>query len=484
MNNLQLPLNELARLSLQNLKKYKTLERASSSCVYKQKWNAAGIRAEQIRTYEDFSQLPYITSKELRNKIYENPIEEILCSKPVHWFSSSGTTGMPKWLPYGQRDIDLFMEIRDRIYSMLSPVDDLRLITVTSPPPYAEDGLAALNIIQGLKNENLMESVTLSLTQTTNEDVFNFALNTKPNAMLAFPSFAARFAEIIEENAPEAAKKQFSNQKTLRNFLLYLVTRFKKIKPKDLSEFKWGLFGGEPLDPYREVITKVYGLEPYEMYVFTEFMPPTMECRMHDGMHLWLDICLPEIILESELEKERLDSNYVPKAIPLWKAIKGQRGEYMLTTFGEALPLVRYRFGDMIQVVGTEPCGCGCTHPRIKIPRRSDPSIICLGAIRFPTAKFEEKLLSKTSYGQAQMWELEIGREGYHPKLIIRLEADGEIKEKELFTKEIANKLLEIDIIKTGLDNKILAQPEVKIDSFLNKGRPVTKVGSIIYEGE
>src|SRR5665647_1371748 len=185
MNNLQLPLNELAQLSLQNLKKYKTLERASSSCVYKQKWNAAGIRAEQIRTYEDFSQLPYITSKELRNKIYENPIEEILCSKPVHWFSSSGTTGMPKWLPYGQRDIDLFMEIRDRIYNMLSPVDDLRLITVTSPPPYAEDGLAALNIIQGLKNENLMESVTLSLTQTTNEDVFNFALNTKPNAMLA-----------------------------------------------------------------------------------------------------------------------------------------------------------------------------------------------------------------------------------------------------------------------------------------------------------
>jgi len=58
------------------------------------------------------------------------------------------------------------------------------------------------------------------------------------------------------------------------------------------------------------------------MYLFTEFMPPAMECHMHNGMHLWLDICLPEIISELELEKETRDSTYVPKAIPLWKAEK------------------------------------------------------------------------------------------------------------------------------------------------------------------
>jgi phenylacetate-coenzyme A ligase PaaK-like adenylate-forming protein len=302
--------------------------------------------------------------------------------------------------------------------------------------------------------------------------------------MLAFPSLAARLAEIIQESAPTTAKNQLQKQKTLENLLIYMVTRFKKIRPKDLSKFKFGLFGGEPLDPYRKVLTEAYGLEPYEMYVFTEFIPPSVECKMHEGMHLWLDICLPEIILEEELEKERNDKSYIPKAVPLWEAKKGQRGEYVLTTFGEALPLIRYRFGDLIEVYGVEPCGCGITHPRVKVPRRSDLSVVCLGAVRFPFASLEEKVLGKTDYGQARKWQLEIGREEYRPKLIIRLEPNSEFTNEGLFHKEITNKILEIDVIKVGIENKILATPEVKIELCHQKGKQATKAGSIIYEGE
>jgi phenylacetate-coenzyme A ligase PaaK-like adenylate-forming protein len=220
------------------------------------------------------------------------------------------------------------------------------------------------------------------------------------------------------------------------------------------------------------------------MYAFTEFMPPSVECRMHNGMHLWLDICLPELILESELEKERADSLYVPKAIPLWKAKQGQRGEYVLTTFGEALPLIRYRFGDLIEVVGTEPCGCGITHPRIKVPRRADVSVISLGAIRFPFKQLEEKALSETEYGQAKRWQLQIGREGHRPHLTIRLEPNMEISNHEGFVKEISRKVLEIDVIKTGVENKLLAEPKVTVEALLGKGKQATSAGSVIYEGD
>jgi phenylacetate-CoA ligase len=484
MDVLKLPLDQLATLGLENLKKYKALERASKSSAYNKRWNEANIKVDEINTYEDFSRLPFITSKQLRNLIYENPIDELLCCKPIHWFSSSGTTGMPKWLPYGPRDIDNFMQIRDRMYSMLPPKANPRLVTVTSPPPYVEDGLATLNMIRGIQSKNPMEGITISLTKTDKEEIFSFALDTKPNVMLAFPSFAARFAEIISENAPSVAKKQFYEHKNIKNLFVYLITKVKKINPKDLSEFKWGIFGGEPLDPYRETLTKLYGFEPFEIYTFTEFMPPAMECKIHDGMHLWLDICLAEIIPEEELEKERLNNSYIPKAIPIWEAKKGQRGEYVLTTFGEALPLIRYRFGDLIEIVDTQPCKCGCTHPRIKIPRRSDTTIICLGAIRFPSAKFEEQVLSATKFGQAQKWLLQISRQGYRPKLLITLEPKGEINDSASFIKEISKKLLEIDIIKTGLENKILADPEIRIGPVLDKDRFITKLGRIIYEGE
>jgi phenylacetate-coenzyme A ligase PaaK-like adenylate-forming protein len=213
-------------------------------------------------------------------------------------------------------------------------------------------------------------------------------------------------------------------------------------------------------------------------------MPPAVECKMHQGMHLWLDICLPEIIPEKELEKERANSTYVPKALPLWKAKKGQRGEYVLTTFGEALPLVRYRFGDLIEIVGTEPCGCGHTHPRIKVPRRADISVVSLGAIRFPFKQLEEKVLSKTRHGQADRWQLEIRREGHRPHITIRLEPSHEIKSKELFSEEISRKVQEIEVIKTGLDNKILAQPKIIVEGLLLKGKQATAAGSIIFEGE
>ncbi len=482
MDVLGLPLEELGKLSLTNLFQHKTLQRAVQSSIYKQKW--AGINVEEIKTYEDFQKLPYITSKEVRQAIYEQPIEQLLCGKPVHWFSTTGTTGLSKWLPYGRRDVETFMLIRDRMYNMLPTDGELRFATVTAPPPYIEDGLAILNTIRGMENKNNIQTITIALTQTDDEEVFNFTFDSKPNVMLAFPSLAARLAEIIEESAPGAMKKQFSEHKTPKNLLLYLITRLKKIHPKDLSKFRWGLFGGEPLGPYREVLTRMYGIEPYEIYTFTEFMPPAVECKMHQGMHLWLDICLAEIIPEEELEKERSDSTYVPKAMPLWKAKTGQRGEYVLTTFGEALPLVRYRFGDLIEIVGMEPCGCGFTHPRIKVPRRADISVISLGAIRFPFKQIEEKALLKTSHGQAKRWQLQITRQGHRPQLTIRLEPTSEISSHKLHAEEILRKVKEIDVIKTGLDNKILAEPKVLVEALLNRGKQSTKTGSVIFEGE
>jgi phenylacetate-CoA ligase len=482
-DNLHLPLKQLAELSFNNLIHYQTLERACKSSLYREKWGKAGIKTQEIKSYSDFAKLPYVTSREVRKAIYENPLDEVLCTKPIHWFSTTGTTGMSKWIPYGKRDIELYMQIRDRMYTMLPTTGELRMFTLTAPAPYVEDGLAILNMIQGMQNKNHLSSITVSLTQTDDEEIFNFAFDIKPNVMLSFPSLAARLAEIIQEAAPEAAKKMFSKQKNAKNLLIYLVTRVKKISPKDITKIKWGLFGGEPLDPYREILRKVYGLESYEMYVFTEFMPPAVECKMHSGMHIWLDICLIEIIPEAELEKERLDRQYVPKAIPIWEAKAGQRGECVLTTFGEALPLVRYRFGDLIEVTGTEPCGCGYTHPRIKVPRRSDTSTVCLGAIRFPFADLEAKVLSPTSYGQAEKWQLKISREGYRPKLIIKLEG-GKVSDFESFKAEISRKVIEVDAIKTGIENKLLAHPQVKIESPTNKGKQVTKAGSILYEEE
>lgn len=482
---LHLPLERLAEVSMRRLRDYRVLERAAKSILYRGKWRVAGIRPEEIEGYEDFAAIPFITSQELRKAINEGPIEKVLCSDAVvHWFSTTGTTGMPKWIPYSRRDVELFMEIRDRCFTALPSLEGFKGFAVSAPPPFAEDGLAAFNMIRQMLTDVQMEGTTVCLTEVEREDAVNFALEMKPNFLAAFPGFAARFAEIVEERAPEVARRDFGEHKSVRNLVAYLVTRVKKIRPRDLSDFRWGLFGGEPLDPYREVLGRAFGLEPYEMYAFTEFLYPAVECRVHDGMHLWMDICVPELIPEPELDRESEDGSYTPRAIPLWKAERGLRGEFVLTSFGEALPLVRYRFGDLMEVVSTEPCLCGITHPRIKVPRRSDTTI-CLGAIRFPAAQLDEKLLARTKHGEGRRWQLEIAREGYRPKPIIRVEPRGEIADRESFLREISKRLRELEILRTGVENKIVAEPVVLLQERISdEGRPVTRGGRVIYEGE
>ncbi len=481
---LHLPLDQLAAVSMRRLRDSKVLEKAAKSTLYREKWRAADIRAEEIETYEDFARIPFITSRELRRAVNEGPIEKVLCSDVVHWFSTTGTTGKPKWIPYSQRDLELYMKIRDRCCSLLPSREGLKGFGVSAPAPFDENALAAFEKIRVMQTHMQVEGMIVCLTEVENKDAFHFVLEMKPNFIAAFPGFAMRFAEVIEERAPEEARQEFSRHKSLRNLAAYLVTRVKKIRPRNLSKFRFGLFGGEPLDPYREVLNRAFGLEPYEMYNLTEFIYPAIECRMHDGMHLWMDICVPEIIPEPELERKSGDDTYTPRAVPLWKAERGLKGEYVLTTFGEALPLIRYRIGDLIEVVSAEPCRCGITHPRIKVPRRSDDTI-CLGAIRFPAAQLEEKLLARTAYGEAQRWQLEITREGYRPKPIIRVEPRGEIKDRESFLREISKRLREIEALKTGIENKIVIEPVIFLEERISEeGRPVTKEGRIIYEGE
>jgi hypothetical protein len=85
---------------------------------------------------------------------------------------------------------------------------------------------------------------------------------------------------------------------------------------------------------------------------------------------------------------------------------------------------------------------------------------------------------------QAKRWQLQITRKGHRPHLTIRLEPNQEITNQKLFTEEIIRKIKEIDVIKTGLDNKILAEPSAVVEALLERGKQATNAGSVIFEGE
>jgi len=93
------------------------------------------------------------------------------------------------------------------------------------------------------------------------------------------------------------------------------------------------------------------------------------ECTEQNGLHIWEDYVIVEIIDPVTLEP-------VPE---------GSVGELVLTTINrEAMPLFRYRTRDLTRILPGE-CPCGRTHKRIdRFKGRSDDMIILKGVNIFP----------------------------------------------------------------------------------------------------
>jgi phenylacetate-CoA ligase len=110
---------------------------------------------------------------------------------------------------------------------------------------------------------------------------------------------------------------------------------------------------------------------PDNSFGMTEMNGPgvAFECKYQNGMHLWEDNYIVEIVDPDTLEP-------VPD---------GEMGEMVLTTLDRTMmPILRYRTRDLTRIL-TGECPCGRTHRRIdRIKGRTDDMFIIKGVNVFP----------------------------------------------------------------------------------------------------
>ena len=130
----------------------------------------------------------------------------------------------------------------------------------------------------------------------------------------------------------------------------------------------------------RQTIEKRLGLVSFDIYGLTEIIGPgvSVECEHHNGLHIFEDHFLPEII----------DPD-TGASLPY-----GEEGELVFTTLTkEAMPVIRYRTRDLT-ILHAEKCECGRTLVRMeKIRGRTDDMLIIRGVNVFPSL-VESTLLS------------------------------------------------------------------------------------------
>ncbi|WP_414469202.1 phenylacetate--CoA ligase family protein [Methanobacterium sp. ACI-7] len=94
----------------------------------------------------------------------------------------------------------------------------------------------------------------------------------------------------------------------------------------------------------RELIKKAWNIQPFNVYASTETGVIASECEDHQGMHIYEDLIIIEVV----------DENNNPVK-------SGEYGKKMLATvlFSRTLPLIRYEISDSVKL-SSDKCTCAC----------------------------------------------------------------------------------------------------------------------------
>ena len=214
------------------------------------------------------------------------------------------------------------------------------------------------------------------------------------------------------------------------------------ISPQTDTRLRTLVIGAEPhTEAQRRKIEESLGVKAYNSFGMSEMSGPgvAFECPEQDGLHIWEDSYIVEIIDPQTLEP-------VPD---------GGIGELVLTTLDrEAMPLIRYRTRDLTRILPGE-CPCGRTHRRIdRIKGRSDDMFIVKGVNIFPM-QIEKILMQFRELGTDYL--ITVDTVGNNDEVMVEVELG------DLFTDDYSQLQRLTREITRQLKDEILVTPKVKL---------------------
>ena len=293
----------------------------------------------------EIARLPLTDKREIRETYTpDNPFGAHLCASPskiVRIYSTSGTTGVPSYIPLTADDLDNWVTGSARSYGASGVSAGQRIVSTYNAGPFAAgaalgafDRLGLSHIPVGTGNtERLMRAIEWL----------------EPEAAVLTPSYAAHVVEWAAERGFDLPGS------SVRRVLV-------AGEPG----------GGEPA--FRARLEEGWGARVTEAMGIGDIGVSLWgECEHQVGMHLGArGFVHPELIEPDNGAAIEIDD--------------GATGELVLTHIQHrAAPLLRFRTRDHVEV-RTSSCRCGRTGPRVRCVGRTDDMLIVRGVNVFPSA--------------------------------------------------------------------------------------------------
>jgi phenylacetate-CoA ligase len=375
------PREQLERLQLERLRR--TVERLLGAVApIRRRLNEAGVHvAEDLESLADLERLPFTHKQDLREH-YPFGLLAVPRDQLMRVHASSGTGGKPTVVGYTANDLDTWSRVMARCLAAAG----------VGPGTVVHNAYGYGLFTGGLGFHQGAERLGATVVPVSSGMSARQAVllrDLKGQVLCCTPSYALRIAEALREA---------------------------KISPEELA-LEVGLFGAEPwTESMRERLERELGLAALNVYGLSEVIGPGVaaEClEGRNGSHVYEDLFLVEVV--------DADTGAPTPA--------GGEGELVFTTLTkEALPLLRYRTGD-IASVQHGICRCGRTLARMSAVRgRRDDMLIVRGVNLYPS-EVERVLLSVD--GIAPHYQLALDREAALDQLTVQCETSDAAADRE-----------------------------------------------------
>jgi phenylacetate-CoA ligase len=340
------------------------------------KLHEAGIGdATEIERLSDIEAVPFTVKQDLRDN-YPFGLLAVPREQLVRVHASSGTHGKATVVGYTRSDLDTWSELMARTMATAGVRPGMLVHNANGYGLFT----GGFGFHQGAE---LIGATIVPVGAGFTARQLTFLADLGAEVLIATPSYALAIAAAMREAG---------------------------IDPDTLS-LKLGLFGGEHATRrMREQIDRELALISIANYGLSEMCGPGVacECLERDGLHVQEDHFLVEVI----------DPDGGRALAP------GEDGELVFTTLTkQALPLIRYRTGDLGRIT-LDPCRCGRTTARIvDIVGRRDDMITVRGVNVFPST-VEHLLLGVE--GVAATYRLIVERPAAMDELTLELERAGD----------------------------------------------------------